>query len=77
MEDEVISVRLKKGTKEKLKNLGIDPSKEVRRILEELAWRKDVRNTMDRLELIVEKQSKPSEAEFAIRSIREDRDESH
>ena len=76
-ENEIISVRLKKGTREKLKNLGIDPSREVRRILEELAWRKDVSNTMDRLEMIVEKQSKPSGAGFATKSIREDRDAGH
>ncbi|MHB8361003.1 MAG: VapB-type antitoxin [Thermoplasmataceae archaeon] len=75
--DEVISVRLKKGTMEKLRNLGIHPSVEVRKYLEDLAWKKDVRNTIDKLELMIQQHSKPSEAGFAVRSIREDRDEGH
>ncbi|MCL6090639.1 MAG: VapB-type antitoxin [Candidatus Thermoplasmatota archaeon] len=76
-ENEVISVRLKKGTREKLKNLGINPSEEVRKYLEDLAWKKDARNTIDKLELMIQKHSKPSETGFAVKSIREDRDEGH
>ena len=76
-ENEVISVRLKKGTMEKLRNLGIHPSEEVRKYLEDLAWKKDVRNTIDKLELMIRQYSKPSETGFAVKSIREDRDDGH
>ncbi len=76
-ENEVISVRLRKGTREKLKNLGINPSEEVRKFLEDLVWKKDVRNTIDKLELMIQEHSRPSETGFAVKSIREDRDEGH
>ncbi|MHB1439705.1 MAG: VapB-type antitoxin [Cuniculiplasma sp.] len=70
-------MRLRKGTREKLKNLGINPSDEVRKFLEELVWKKDVRNTIDKLELMIRQYSKPSETGFAVKSIREDRDDGH
>jgi hypothetical protein len=76
-ENEVISVRLKNGTREKLWKLGINPSEEVMRYLEDLAWKKDVINTIYKLELIIQGHSKPSKTGFAVESIREDRNEGH
>lgn len=77
MDSELISIRLKPGTKERLKKLGINTSEEVRNYLENLAWKQDVLNTMDKLENLLRKHSKPSKPGFATKSIREDRDENH
>lgn len=72
-----MSVRLKKGTRATLKRLGIDPSEETRSHLENLAWEKDVESTLDKLESIIRIHSKPSASGFAVKSIREDRNEDH
>lgn len=72
-----MSIRLKKGTKEKLKKLGIDPSSEIRKYLENIVWQKDAEKTMDKLEAIIRKRSLPSKSGFAVKSVREDRDEYH
>ncbi len=77
MDSELISIRLRPGTKERLKKLGINTSEEVRKYLEELAWKQDAMNTMARLEEVIRKHSKPSKPGFAVQSIREDRDENH
>jgi hypothetical protein len=77
LDNELISVRLKPGTKERLKKLGINTSEEVRKYLEELAWKQDVLNTMNKLEILLRKHSKPSKSGFAVMSVREDRDENH
>ena len=77
MDSEIMSVRLKKGTKARLKRLGIDPSEETRNHLENLAWEKDVKYTLDRLESIIRGHSKPSPSGFAVKSIHEDRNENH
>ncbi len=77
MKSEVISIRLKKGTIDKLKELGINPPEEVRAHLENIAWEKDVERTLVRLAAIIRIHSKPSKFGFAVRSLREDRDEHH
>jgi hypothetical protein len=77
MESEVASVRLKKGTVQRLKRLGINVSEETRRFLEELAWKTDARKTMEEIENIIKEKSKPSKSGFAVKSVREDRDETH
>lgn len=72
-----MSVRLKKGTKARLKHLGIDPSEETRNHLENMAWEEDARITLNRLESIIRDHSKPSPSGFAVKSIHEDRNANH
>ena len=72
-----MSVRLKKGTRARLKQLGINTSEETRNYLEKLAWEMEVKNTLDKLESIVREHSSPSPAGFAVKSIQEDRNENH
>lgn len=77
MESEVISIRIKRGSRKRLKELGINTSEQVRVYLEELAWRKEAKKTIDELTIMIKKYSKPPKAGFAVKSIREDRDEGH
>ena len=77
MKSEVISIRIRKGTAKRLKGLGINSSKRARAYLENLAWKAEAKNTLDELEKIMKKNSKPSKAGFGVQSIREDRDEAH
>lgn len=77
MESEVISVRIKKGTSKRLRKLGINSSKKIKEYLEDLAWRAEAKKTIDEMEEIIRRYSKPSKAGFAVKSIREDRDEAY
>ncbi|MDI3497062.1 hypothetical protein [Archaeoglobus sp.] len=72
-ETEVISVRVRKDTKKTLEEMGLNVSEEVRKFLEELAWKAKIRKKMDEWEKIMER-VKPSERGFAATSVREDRD---
>ena len=71
----VISVRIKEEIKEELEKHGIDISQEVRKFLEELYIKVKAKEYVNKWikEL---KDIKPSEKDFSIKSIREDR-ESH
>ncbi len=77
MESEVISIRIRKGTSRRLQNLGINSSKKAREYLENLAWKANAKKTVDKIEKLIKKYSKPSKAGFAVESIREDRYETH
>jgi replication-associated recombination protein RarA len=77
MDSEVISIRVRRGTAEHLKKLGINSSEKAREYLEDLAWKSDARKTLNELEILVKKNSKPSKVGFAVKSIREDRYETH
>lgn len=77
MESEVISIRVKRGTAARLRKLGINSSNKARVYLEKIAWRGEARKTIDELEELVKRTSKPSKAGFAVESIREDRDAAH
>ena len=77
MESEVISVRVRKGTSDRLRRLGVNSSRKVGEYLEDLAWRAEAKKTIDELAELIKKHSKPSKAGFALKSIREDRDEAH
>ncbi len=72
-----MSIRIKKGTAKRLKRLGINSSRRAREYLEDLAWKAEAKRTIDELEELVKRTSKPSKAGFALKSIREDRDEAH
>ena len=71
----VISVRIRREIKEILEESGVDISEEVRRFLEELAWRVKTRKFIERWNELL-KDVKPSEKGFSVKSVREDR-ESH
>jgi antitoxin component of RelBE/YafQ-DinJ toxin-antitoxin module len=71
----VISVRIRREIKETLEESGVDISEEVRRFLEELAWRVKTRKFIERWNELL-KDVKPSEKGFSVKSVREDR-ESH
>ncbi|MFZ8855690.1 MAG: VapB-type antitoxin [Candidatus Nanopusillus sp.] len=71
----VISVRIKKEIKEELEKHGIDISQEVKKFLEELYIKVKAKEYVNKwIEEL--KDVKPSEEDFSIKSIREDR-ESH
>ena len=65
MESEVASVRLKKGTVQRPRKLGINVSEEMRKFLEELAWKSDAKKTMQDIEEIISMKSRPSKKGFA------------
>jgi len=71
----VISVRIRKEIKETLEKAGVDISEEVRKFLEELAWRIKTRRFIELWNELL-KDVKPSEKGFSVKSVREDR-ESH
>lgn len=77
MESEVASIRLKKGTVQRLRKLGINVSDETRKFLEELAWKTDARKTIQEIERTILKNSRRSQRGFAVKSVREDRDVDH
>lgn len=77
MNSEVVSIRVKKEVKEALKKAGIDISETVKEYLDKFAKEVESREAMERLETIAQKRIKPSKAGFALKSVREDRNESH
>ena len=77
MSGEVISVRIKKEVKDTLERAGINVSEAVKKYLEKFSWEVRSKEIMNRMEAIVRERVKPSELGFALKSIREDRNESH
>jgi len=71
----VISVRIPEEVKKILEENGVDIAEEVRKHLEELAWKIKIRKFIEKWDELL-KNVKPSEPGFAVRSVREDR-ESH
>jgi hypothetical protein len=71
----VISVRVKKEIKELLESEGVNIAEEVRRFLEELAYKVRIRKYVKKWDRMLEG-VKPSPKGFSISSVREDR-ESH
>lgn len=74
---EVVSVRIKKETKEILQKSGVDISMATRSYLERLAWRAQSKKNLKELHRLIERNVKPSRRGFAVASIREDRDSVH
>lgn len=71
----VISIRIKEEIKKLLEESGLDLGEEIRRYLEELAWKMKIRRMIEKWDTILG-DIKPSEAGFSEKSVREDR-ESH
>jgi hypothetical protein len=69
----VISVRVPEEVKRILEENGVDIAEEVRKHLEELAWKIKIRKFVEKWDEIL-KNVKPSEPGFAVKSIREDRE---
>jgi len=69
----VISVRVSKEIKEELEKAGVDVAKEVRKLLEELAWKVRVRKQVESWDRILSN-IKPSVRGFSAESVREDRE---
>lgn len=74
---EVVSVRIKKETKDALERTGIDISSAVRSYLEKLAWKEASKKNLKQLHRLIEKEVRPSRKGFSAASIREDRDRGH
>jgi hypothetical protein len=74
MMSEVISVRVSKETKKELEAAGINTSEEVKRYLEELAWKTRSKRAVEEMNEIIRNRVKPSKKGFAVAQIREDRD---
>ena len=73
---EVVSVRIKKETKEALERSGIDISLATRSYLERLAWKAQRKKNVKEPHRMIERDVKPSRKDFSLASIREDRDSS-
>jgi len=71
----IISVRIKKELKKDLEETGVDIADEIKKLLEELAWKARIRKQVEKWDEILAK-VKPSEKGFSVRSVHEDR-ESH
>ncbi len=77
METEVVSIRIKKSVKDTLKKAGLDINEEVKKYLDELVWKIESARHLQHARKIIETKVKPSKPGFAVKSIREDRDEGH
>jgi len=69
----VVSVRVDEKVKKSLEEAGVDVPSEVRKHLEELAWKVELKKRMDRLEGSL-RDMPTAPRGFAARSVREDRD---
>jgi hypothetical protein len=74
---EVVSVRIRKETKEALERSGIDISLALRSYLEKLAWRAQSKRRLKELHRLIERDVTASRKGFSVASIREDRDHAH
>ncbi|MBI2184861.1 MAG: VapB-type antitoxin [Thaumarchaeota archaeon] len=71
----VVSVRVDKKVKETLEKAGVDVAKEVRGLLEGLAWKVELNERLEELDKSLSKVP-PAPRGFSAESVREDR-ESH
>ena len=68
----IISIRIDENVKKTLERAGINISKEVKRYLEELAWKIELQEAVKEISKLLEEAS-PAEEGFSVRSVREDR----
>ena len=71
----VVSIRIDEKIKKTLERAGINISKEVKRYLEELAWKIELQEAVKEISKLLE-EVPPAGEGFSVRSVREDR-ESH
>mgnify|MGYP006977946734 CR=1 FL=1 len=69
----VISIRVDDKVKKILKESGVDINREVKRFLEDLAWKIEVKRRVERLNILL-KDVLPAEEGFSTSSVREDRE---
>jgi hypothetical protein len=74
MMSEVISVRVSREVKDELEAAGINTSEEVKRHLEQLAWKMKSKRAVEEMNEVIRKRVKPSKKGFAAAQIGEDRD---
>ena len=68
----VVSIRIDEKIKKTLERAGINISKEVKRYLEELAWKIELQEAVKEISKLLEES--PAEEGFSVRSVREDRE---
>ncbi|MEM2714768.1 MAG: VapB-type antitoxin [Candidatus Bathyarchaeia archaeon] len=71
----VISIRVREEIKKLLEESGLDIGEEIRKYLEELAWKVKIKRMIEKWDIIL-RDVRPSEVGFSEKSVREDR-ESH
>ena len=71
----VVSIRIDEKVKKTLERAGVNISKEVKKYLEELAWKIELQESIKEFSKILENVP-PAEEGFSVKSVREDR-ESH
>ena len=69
----IISIRIDEKIKRTLERAGINISKEIKRYLEELAWKIELKEAVKEISKLLEEMS-PAEEGFSVRSVREDRE---
>jgi len=69
----VVSIRIDKKVREVLERAGVNISKEVKRYLEELAWKIELRESIQKFSKVLEGVP-PAERGFSVGSVREDRE---
>lgn len=77
MESVVVSVRIRSTTKRTLEKEGIDVQNEIKEFLDHRASQIELKEAIGRMKKIIATRVKPSKKGFAVKSIREDRDEAH
>ncbi|MEM2441941.1 MAG: VapB-type antitoxin [Candidatus Bathyarchaeia archaeon] len=71
----MISIRVREEIKKLLEESGLDIGEEIRKYLEELAWKVKIKRMIEKWDIIL-RDVRPSEVGFSEKSVREDR-ESH
>ncbi|MCD6536019.1 MAG: VapB-type antitoxin [Thaumarchaeota archaeon] len=69
----VVSIRIDKRVREILERAGVNISREVKRYLEELAWKIELKESIEKFSKVLEGVP-PAEKGFSVRSVREDRE---
>ena len=69
----VVSIRIDEKIKKTLERAGINISKEVKKYLDELAWKIKLREVVNEISKLLE-ETPPAEEGFSVRSVREDRE---
>jgi hypothetical protein len=69
----VISIRVDDKVKKILKESGVDINREVKRFLEDLAWKIEVKRRVEQLNILL-KDVSPAKEGFSTSSVREDRE---
>jgi antitoxin component of RelBE/YafQ-DinJ toxin-antitoxin module len=69
----IITTRIRKEVKDILERAGINISAAIKAHLEELAWKIQLKEEIEKMRAILES-VKPSERGFAEKSVREDRE---